>query len=98
MENNELISAKDFCSSHQVEVSLVSAFGEQGLIELVVVEREEFIPVGELEKTEQLLRLYHELDINLEGIEAISHLLQKINSLQTEVRQLRNRLRLYENE
>ena len=45
---------------------------------------------------EKFIRLYYELDINLEGIETITHLLQRINSLQDEIIILKNRLRLYE--
>jgi chaperone modulatory protein CbpM len=39
---------------------------------------------------------YYELDINLEGIETITHLLQRINSMQDEVITFRKRLRFYE--
>jgi hypothetical protein len=38
------------------------------------------------------------MDINLEGIEAISYLLQRVENLQDEVNVLRNRLRFYESE
>ncbi len=45
----------------------------------------------------RIIRLYYELDINLEGIEAIIHLLQRIDThQQEEIIALRNRLRLYE--
>jgi len=36
------------------------------------------------------------MDINLEGIETVTHLLQRINLLQNEIIVLKNRLRLYE--
>ncbi|MEI9957827.1 MAG: chaperone modulator CbpM [Ferruginibacter sp.] len=36
------------------------------------------------------------MDINVEGIEAISHLLQKVNDMQQKIMQLNNRLKLYE--
>ena len=43
------------------------------------------------------MHLYYELDINLEGIETINYLLQRIDSMHDEIRSLRNNLRLYEN-
>jgi chaperone modulatory protein CbpM len=36
------------------------------------------------------------LDINIEGIETITHMLNRINGMQDEIIGLRNRLRLYE--
>ena len=36
------------------------------------------------------------MDINLEGIETIHHLLQQLKTMQKEMKELRNRLSLYE--
>jgi len=47
---------------------------------------------------EKYVRFYYELDINLEGIETVSYLLQRINTMQNELKTLTNRLRLYESE
>jgi hypothetical protein len=40
--------------------------------------------------------LHTELNINLEGLEAISHLLQKILGMQNEMTALKNKLRMIE--
>jgi len=45
---------------------------------------------------EKFVRFYYELDINLEGIETISHLLERVNALQDELTMLKNRLGIYE--
>jgi len=37
--------------------------------------------------------LYHDLEINIAGIEAITHLLERVEQLQEEMRVLRNRVR-----
>jgi hypothetical protein len=50
----------------------------------------------ELSKAEKIVRLYKDLDINLEGIEVINQLLYRIEILQGEIISLKNRLRLYE--
>jgi len=47
---------------------------------------------------EKLVRLFYELDINLEGIETITYLLNRMNQMQQEILQLNNRLRIYEND
>ena len=49
-------------------------------------------------RLEQLARMRFDLDINLEGIEAISHLLERVDRMQREMRALQERLRVYEAE
>jgi hypothetical protein len=44
------------------------------------------------------MRMHYDLDINMEGIDVISHLLKRIHNLQDELRITQNKLRLYENE
>jgi hypothetical protein len=50
----------------------------------------------QLTELEKLVRLRYELDINLEGIDAIIHLLKKLQGMQDEIIILKNKLRLYE--
>jgi hypothetical protein len=65
-------------------------------MEITTIEETEYIHVSRLQELERIVRLYYEMDINLEGIETIIHLLQQINSMQDEIISLRNRLRIYE--
>jgi len=69
---------------------------QSGLIEITTIKEAGFIEATQLRELEKYVRLYYELDINLEGIETINYLLQNINTMQDEIRSLRNRLRLYE--
>jgi len=96
MAPDELISAAQFCEHHNIEFSFIQALSEFGLIEVVSFENKPFIPVIHLKNTEQMVRLHYNLDINLEGIDAISHLLQKVVTLQKEIVSLQNRLGFYE--
>ncbi len=96
MQNPHLIPADDFCNYHKVEYSFINSLQQMGLIEITTVEQNQFIDTERLLDLEKYVRLYYELDINLEGIEAITHLLQKIKSLQNEINSLKNRLYLYE--
>jgi hypothetical protein len=43
-----------------------------------------------------MIRMHQELDVNIEGIDVVFNLLQKIDGLQNELTALKNRLRLYE--
>jgi hypothetical protein len=91
-----LISTTDFCTWHEVGHTFVSSLSDAGLIEITIVDKGEFIPDTQLQRLEKMVRLHHELDINLAGIEAITHLLDRVETLHQEMRTLKNRLRLYE--
>jgi hypothetical protein len=96
MQTEYLIAVDEFCANHNIEISFISSLQQNGLIEITTVKETEFIDASQLQHLEKIVRLYYEMDINLEGIETITHLLQRIKSLQDEIVALRNRLRLYE--
>jgi hypothetical protein len=96
MQVENLVALNDFCASHNIEISFINSLQQSGLVEIVTVRKVCFISVEQLNHLERIVRLYYEMDINLEGIETITHLLQQIQLLQSENIALRNRLRLYE--
>ena len=94
----ELIPAKVFCTSHAIEQSFIQTLYESGLIDITFIEEDPFVPADQLEQLERIVRMYFEMDINVEGIETIVHLLQQIHLMQQEINGLKNRLHLYESE
>ncbi len=92
MKTGDLIPAKDFCVHHNIEYSFISSLENSGLINITSVKRSAFIHTDDLQKLEKFVRLHYDLDINLEGIETINHLLDKIEEMQDEIRRLRNKL------
>jgi hypothetical protein len=96
MKKEYRIDVKEFCVCHNIEYSFISSLWETGLIDFLSIREDVYIDADQLQKLEKIVRLYYELDINLEGIETITHLLNKIKSLHEENTALRNRLRLYE--
>jgi len=96
MQTENLISINEFCINHNIEISFISSLQQTGLIEITTIKETGFIDVSQLRQLEKIVRFYFDLDINLEGIETITHLLQRINSMHDEITRLRNRLRLYE--
>ena len=98
MQTEDMIPADEFCVHHHIELSFIYSLNESGLIEINRVEEKTFVPINQLPQLEKLVRLYYEMDINLQGIETITYLLQKMNQLQQQVRQLNNRLAMYEGE
>jgi hypothetical protein len=98
MQTEYLVKVDEFCANHNIEVSFISSLQQNGLIEITTIKESGFIDLDQLRQLEKIVRLYYELDINLEGIETINFLLQRINSMQDEIIALKNKLRLYETE
>jgi chaperone modulatory protein CbpM len=92
----DLIDATQFCIYHNVEISFIHSLHQSGLLDIVVVDETVFIQTDQLEQLEKLSRLHYDLDINLEGIETIAHLLEKVTRLQDEMLTVKNQLRIYE--
>ena len=97
MQTEDMISLQEFCMNYQIEQSFVYALQDSGLVEIIHSEEEVCIPVNQLQQLEKLVRLNTEMDINIEGIEVITHLLERIDSMQQKIVQLNNRLSVYEN-
>lgn len=96
MENNELIPVYHFCVTHEIELSFIESLQQYGLVEITTIENKTYLKEQQLREVERMVRLHYELDINLEGIEAIGHLLKKLSDAEIRNRQLQNRLSLYE--
>lgn len=96
MRNEEMVAAQEFCISHNVEISFLNSLSESGLLETTTIEETIFISQDQLPELEKMVRFHYDMDINLEGIEAIHHLLQQMKTMQDEIRSIRNRLSLYE--
>lgn len=92
----QLISTDEFCTHYKVEYSFISALQNYGLIEVTTIDHNSFIDHEHLQKIEKLIRLHYDLDINIEGIEAITYLLNRVNNMQAEIIELKNKLSLYE--
>ncbi|NVO18836.1 MAG: chaperone modulator CbpM [Bacteroidetes bacterium] len=98
MQTESLVAVEVFCANHNIEISFVSSLQQNGLIEVTTIQDTGFIDPAQIRDLERFIRFYYDLDINIEGIEAITHMIRRINSMQDEITSLRNRLLLYENE
>src|SRR6056297_1639217 len=96
MDPKEYVLITEFCDSHHIQYSFINSLNDFGLLEIKVIEENEYIDPEQLRELERMMRLHYELDINLQGIDAIKHLLERVSELQNEIRILRNRLRRYE--
>lgn len=96
MNNKNLIPANEFCIHHNIGISFISSLHENGLIKITTIEETSYIHKDQLPELEKMICFYSELDINLEGIETITHLLKRINEMQNEITVLKNRLSIFE--
>jgi hypothetical protein len=96
MQTDDLIEVQHFCSSHNLEVSFIQSLQQHGLIEIATIEETTYLPISELPHAERIARLHQELGINIEGIDAIKYLLQRVERMQEEIIVLKNKLSLYE--
>lgn len=96
MEIKNLISIQQFCKHYKVPIAFINALNEYELVEIIVTKSEDYLKITQLNEVEKMMRLHYDLDINLEGIDAIYNLLKQVESLQDEIVLLKNKLRLYE--
>lgn len=95
MENDQLIAVEQFCEYYNVDILFLDSLTESGLIETVIYEEVRFIRLPQLQKIERLVRLHDDLNLNLEGIEVVDSLLERIDQMHAEIVLLKNKLRFY---
>src|SRR4030095_3006228 len=93
--DTETITLKEFCAGHQIEISFIQSLEEQGLVDIVIIDKSLCIYANELPRLERIIRLHRELNINPEGIDVIDQLLSRIEDMQHEITELKNRLDFY---
>jgi len=96
MSNENLIQIKQFCLYHEIENTFITELHNYGLVEIIILDEDEFLQPEQLPTVEKMIRMHYDLKINLEGIDAIYHLLNKIESLQQSLTVAQNKLRLFE--
>lgn len=95
MIKEDLIESAIFCQYHHIEPSFVDLMEESGLVEFIVINEQKFIHHSQLQQVERIIRLHQELEINISGVEAIVHLLERVEQMQFEISSLKNRLSFY---
>ena len=96
MQQEDRVLASDFCAHHDIELTFIYSLQEYGMIETIQEEEKIFLPLSQMARLERIVRLRYELDISLEGIETITHLLDRMEEMQRHIARLTNRLKAYE--
>ena len=95
MLNEQLISVKELCTYHNIEIEFIQSLHEHGLIELTSVEEQTVISYAQLGEVEKMIRLHYDLDVNIEGLDVIRHLLLRLEEAQGKISELSNKLKFY---
>jgi len=92
----DLIIIEEYIQHSNIEPQFIALLEENDLIHPKEIENRRYLHPNELDDLECYARLHYDLSINIEGIDVIRNLLDRINALQDEMRDLRNRLQLWE--
>lgn len=91
MEKNWII-INEYCEKSHTDRDFLDLLEESGLIEIQDIDGQPCLPDTQLGDLERYCHLYYDLSINIEGIDAIRHMLTRIEDLQREVHRLRHQL------
>lgn len=94
----ELITISEYCQNYGVELSFITALEESGLIILTVVGEDKCIHTRQLEELERYIHFHYDLEIDVNGIDAIMNLLEKVRAMQKEIRSLKSHIHLHDPE
>lgn len=89
METSDTIAAEAYCNHYNIQLSFIQQLEEHGLITVTTIDEQWHIQQEQLPAIERYLHLHYDLDINMAGIEAISHLLSRVTAMQHELTNLR---------
>lgn len=85
----DLIVVSEYCVKSNTEPGVIRLLEEEGLITITWKEGRSYLLADELNDLERYVRLYNELSINPQGIDAIHHLLRRMRILRRELSDLR---------
>ena len=92
MKKSDFISIREICVHHEIEETFVFRLEEYDLIDIASVQGVAQVRLEDLPKLEKIFRLHSELEINLEGIQTIYHLLEKMDRLKEELLNMRRKI------
>ena len=96
MEKENYILVRHYCERTHISNTFIEGLSEYGLIHCKRIKAEVYISDEEIPEIERFDRLHHDLGINLEGLDALNHMLRRIRNMENEMNILKRRLQLYE--
>lgn len=88
------IKITEFCENEKIETSFLLELNREGLLHLEKQEEVEYIDQNDLPQIEMFARWHYELGVNLEGIDAMRHMLERMKKMQRQIQILEKRLQI----
>lgn len=88
------IKITEFCENEKIETSFLLELNREGLLRLEKQEEVEFIDQNDLPQIEMFARWHYELGVNLEGIDAMRHMLERMKEMQRQIQILEKKLQI----
>lgn len=96
MKDQDLILLGELCSHYSVEISFFEEVEQHGLLQVLTIADQRYVAMDQLSHVERIIRLHQDLQVNLEGIDVIFNLLERIDSLEQRLKERDSRLGVYE--
>ncbi|MDG4951342.1 chaperone modulator CbpM [Weeksellaceae bacterium KMM 9724] len=88
------IKITEFCENEKIETSFLLELNREGLLRLEKQEEVEYIDQNDLPQIEMFARWHYELGVNLEGIDAMRHMLERMKEMQKQIQILEKKLQI----
>ncbi len=88
------IKITEFCENEKIETSFLLELNREGLLHLEKQEEVEYIDQNDLPQIEMFARWHYELGVNLEGIDAMRHMLERMKKMQRQIQILEKKLQI----
>lgn len=89
------IKITEYCANEKIETSFIFDLGREGIVQIERQEETDYLNEEDLSDIEMFTRWHYDLGVNLEGIDAMRHMLQRIKDMQQEIRNLQQKLDFY---
>lgn len=96
MKMENYISVHHLCEMYQAKISFFRELDDQGLLEIETLEDSLFLHKDRLHEVDRIIRIHRELNVNIEGVDVVLNLLNRMEKLKDELSRVQSRLRLYE--
>lgn len=96
MKTQHHVPISELCLHYELDISYFEQLESYGLIETVIFKTKPCIHQEQISQLEKMIRLQRDLNLNFEGIDTVFNLLHKVKQLQSELFEVKSRLRLYE--
>lgn len=97
MKTDKFLLITEICQYYHIETDFFEEIEYHQLLDVHQISGQKFIHQKQLNRLEKILRLHDELDLNLQGIDVVFGMMDRIEKLERELRQTKSKLSILEN-